>query len=59
VDTCLHEKRKAKTVEAVPPGSLAKSVELPHSPINTPSVEIRTHTHHYLEISHAKLSFLV
>jgi hypothetical protein len=35
MDTCLHEKRKAK------------------------AVEIRTHTHRYMEIPLAKLSFLL
>jgi hypothetical protein len=55
MDTCLHEKRKAKAVEAVPPDwpatwldrptatwrvtASAKLVELSHSPINTPSGE--------------------
>jgi hypothetical protein len=38
----------------------AKLVELPHGPINTPlPVKVDTHTHHILEIPHAKLSFLV
>jgi hypothetical protein len=48
VEMCLHEKRKAKAVDAVPPSqpaatwcviALAKSVEFPHGPINTPSNE--------------------
>jgi hypothetical protein len=37
----------------------AKSVELPHDPINTPLRWKSEHTHHYLEIPLAKLSFLV
>jgi hypothetical protein len=64
VDTCLHKKRKAKTVEkgggrrytrqaghvarlaaaTWKVTASAKSVELPHDPINTPPVEIRTYT---------------
>jgi hypothetical protein len=40
--------------------TLAKSVELPHDPINTPlPMKVDTHTHHILEIPVAKLSFLV
>jgi hypothetical protein len=37
----------------------AKSVELPHGPINTPPWWKSEHTHHYMEIQLAKLSFLV
>jgi hypothetical protein len=75
VDTYLQEKRKAKVVEAVPPGqppmwlgqpaatwrltALVKLVELPHGPINTPLRWKSEHTHHTLEIALTKLSFLV
>jgi hypothetical protein len=37
----------------------SKSVELPHGPTNTPLWWKLEHTHHYLEISLAKLSFFV
>jgi hypothetical protein len=37
----------------------SKSMELTHSSINTPTVEMRGHTHHILEIPLAKLPFLV
>jgi hypothetical protein len=36
----------------------AKSVEVPHGPINTP-LPVKVGTHHILEIPLAKLSFLV
>jgi hypothetical protein len=40
--------------------ALAKSVELPHGPINTALlVKVDTHTHHILEVPLAELPFLV
>jgi hypothetical protein len=67
--------RWRKAVEAIPlgrPGTWlgrsastwqvtvsAKSVELPHGPINSPLWWKSEHTHHTLKIPHAKLSFLV
>jgi hypothetical protein len=68
MDKCLHERRKAKAVEAIPPSlpattwrvtTSAKSVELPHDPINTPLQWKSEDKHHYMEIPLAKLSFLV
>jgi hypothetical protein len=75
MDPCLHEKRKANAVEAIPlsqpatwlaqPAATwgviasAKSVELPHGPLNNPLWWKLEHTHHTLEIPLAKLSFSV
>jgi hypothetical protein len=57
VDTCLHEKRMAKAVEAIIPTgrptatwrvtTSVELVELPHGPINTPIQWKSEHTPHF------------
>jgi hypothetical protein len=62
-----RSRRWRKLVEATPPGwlatwrqtNLSKSVELSHGSINTPPPMVEMRTHHILEISLAKLPFLV